>query len=365
MSRVIAAARSGVRAAALASGLAVAMGLAGCSSLTEAGGFYWQAVSGHLDMMRRARPIDSVLADPTTDAALRARLELSREMRAFASRELALPDNGSFTTYADLKRPYVLWNVFATDELSVKLRQWCFPIAGCIGYRGYYALDAARSYAGTLRASGLDVQVGGVPAYSTLGWFDDPLLSTFIRFPEGEVARLIFHELAHQVVYVKGDTTFNESFASAVEEVGMDRWFANRADDEGRRRYQAHRERRAAFTALLLDHKRQLETLYAQPIDDAAKRRGKQAVFESLRAGYEQLKLQWNGFAGYDRWFDEPLTNAHLAAVGAYADLLPAFRALLNETGGQMPAFYSAVRELAALPPQSRQERMKVLSDRP
>ena len=365
MSRASPYARPFVRVAGLACGLAMAIGLAGCASLTEASGFYWQAVSGHLDMIRRARPIETVLADPTTDATLRARLELSREIRAFASRELALPANGSFTTYADLKRPYVLWNVFATDELSVKLRQWCFPVAGCIGYRGYYALDEARSYASQLRASGLDVQVGGVPAYSTLGWFDDPLLSTFIRFPEGEVARLIFHELAHQVVYLKGDTTFNESFASAVEEVGIDRWYAARADDEGLRRYQAHRERRAAFTALLIDHKRQLEALYAKPIDDAEKRRGKQAVFDSLRAGYEQLKVQWGGFAGYDRWFDEPLTNAHLAAVGAYADLLPAFRNLLKEAGGQLPVFYARVRELAALPTESRQQRLQALSARP
>jgi predicted aminopeptidase len=150
-----------------------------------------------------------------------------------------------------------------------------------------------------------------------------------------------------------------------VEEVGIDRWYAARADDEGLRRYRAHRERRAAFTALLIDHKRKLEALYAQPIDDAEKRRGKQAVFDSLRVGYEQLKVQWGGFAGYDRWFDEPLTNAHLAAVGAYADLLPAFRNLLKEAGGQLPVFYARVRELAALPTESRQQRLQALSARP
>lgn len=336
--------------------------LGGCSSMEDGPGFYWQSASGHLDMMRRARPLDEVLADPATTANLRTRLIKAREMRAFASRELALPDNRSFSSYADLGRPFVLWNVFATESLSMQLKSWCFPIAGCIGYRGYYDRDQAMQFAARLRESGLEVHVGGVPAYSTLGWFPDPLLSTFIGYPEGELARLIFHELAHQVVYVKGDTTFNESFASAVEEIGVDRWFAARPDPAALTAYRELAQRRRNFVALLVRHKAMLQAVYATETDEAAKLRGKQAVFEGLRTDYQLLKQTWGGFSGYDRWFSEPLTNAHLAAVGAYNDRLPAFRALFEASGSQMPAFYEAVRALAQLPQAQRDARLDALA---
>ncbi len=327
--------------------LLVALG--GCANLSDGPGYYWQSMIGHLDVMRRAQPLDALIADPSTDAALRARLERAREIRAFASRELALPDNRSYTSYADLHRPYVLWNVFATPELSLKLERWCFPIAGCVSYRGYYERAAAERYAQHLRGRGLEAQVGGVPAYSTLGWFDDPLLSTFLEYPEGELARLVFHELAHQLLYVKGDTPFNESFATAVEEAGVERWFAARQDPQVERAYRQHAQRRREFVALLRRHRAALEALYASPVSDDDKRRGKQAVFDALRADYQVLKGTWGGFSGYDRWFAQPLSNAHLAAVGAYNDLLPSFRALLARSGGDLPRFYGAVRELAAM----------------
>jgi predicted aminopeptidase len=336
--------------------------LAGCSSMEDGPGFYWQSASGHLDMMRRARPLDEVLADPGTSDALRTRLARARDMRAFASRELALPDNRSFSSYADLGRPFVLWNVFATESLSMQLKSWCFPVAGCIGYRGYYDREQAMQFAARLRRSGLEVHVGGVPAYSTLGWFPDPLLSTFIGYSEGELARLIFHELAHQVVYVKGDTTFNESFASAVEEIGVDRWFAARPDPAALTAYRELAQRRRNFVALLVRHKAMLQTVYEQETEDAAKLRGKQAVFDGLRSDYLLLKQTWGGFSGYDRWFTEPLTNAHLAAVGAYNDRLPAFRALFEASGSQMPAFYEAARALGALPPAQRNARLDALA---
>jgi len=351
------------RAAALIGGL-VALGQAAPASaadLAELPGFYWHVVAGHLDVMRRAQPIDALIADPATEAALRERLVRAREIRAFASRELGLPDNRSYTAYADLPRPFVLWNVFATPELSLKLERWCFPVAGCVSYRGYYDRDEAERFASGLRSRGLEAHVGGVPAYSTLGWFDDPLLSTFIRYPEGELARLVFHELAHQAYYLAGDTPFNESFATAVEEIGVERWLAARADPATTRAYREHAQRRREFVALLRRTRDRLQTIYDGPGDADARRAGKAATFEALRTEYAALKASWGGFAGYDRFFAQGPNNAQLAAVGTYNDLLPAFRALLARHDGDLPRFYDAVRALGRLPRAEREARLAEL----
>jgi predicted aminopeptidase len=356
------AARSRLAAAATAAAAAVSAGaLGGCASLADGPGYYWQSVVGHLDVVRRARPVEALLADPATDPALRARLERAREIRAFATRELGLPDNGSYTSYSDVGRPFVLWNVFATPELSLRLERWCFPVAGCVAYRGYYDREAAERFARGLRERGLEAHVGGVPAYSTLGWFDDPLLSTFIQYPEGELARLIFHELAHQLLYVSGDTPFNESFATAVEEAGVERWLAARADPALERAYREHAARRRDFVALLRRHKDRLAEVYDGPGDDDAKRADKRRVLDGLLEEYRQLKDSWGGFAGYDRFFAQRPSNPQLAAVGAYNDLLPAFRALLAQEAGDLRRFYARVRELAALGKAERDERLRAL----
>jgi predicted aminopeptidase len=251
--------------------------------------------------------------------------------------------------------------VFATPELSLRLERWCFPVAGCVAYRGYYDRDAAERFAQGLRARGLEAHVGGVPAYSTLGWFDDPLLSTFIQYPEGELARLIFHELAHQLLYVSGDTPFNESFATAVEEAGVERWLAARADPALERTYREGAMRRREFVALLRRHKDWLNEVFLGPGDDDAKRAGKRRVLDSLQDEYRQLKASWGGFAGYDRFFAQPPSNPQLAAVGAYNDLLPAFRTLLAQESGDLGRFYARVRELAALDKPARDERLRAL----
>ena len=312
--------------------------------------------------MRRARPIDAVIADPATDPTLRARLEMAREIRRFASRELALPDNGSYASYADLQRPFVVWNVFATPELSLQLERWCFPVAGCVSYRGYYSREDADRFADALLARGLEAYVGGVPAYSTLGWFDDPVLSSFVHYPPAELARLVFHELAHQLLYVSGDTPFNESFATAVEEAGVERWLAARGDPALERAYREHAGRRREFIALLRRSKDALQAVYAGAADDDARREGKRRALDAMLDDYAALKASWGGFAGYDRFFAQRPSNPQLAAVGAYNDLLPAFRALLAREGGDLPRFYAAVRELAALPRPQRQERLAALA---
>ncbi len=317
--------------------------LGGCAQL----GYYAQAMQGQMSLMRSAKPIDTWLADPSVEDKLKTRLRLAREIRAFAASELGLPDNGSYKTYADLKRPYVTWNVVATPELSLKPTQWCFPIAGCVDYRGYYSRDAAQAFGDGLRVQGKDVRVSGVPAYSTLGWFNDPMLSTFIEYPEVEIARLIFHELAHQVAYAPGDSQFNEAFATAVEEFGVARWLERHADDAMRERYQQYRQRKEDFLQLLSEHRRQLDVNFARDVPDAEKRTAKRQIFASMKQQYEVLKTdRWQGYAGYDRWFADGISNAHFALSSTYHDLVPAFRGLYAELD-DLPRFYARVKSLA------------------
>lgn len=349
-----------VRVAAALAAVALGALLAGC----EAVGYYAQSISGHLGVMAQATPLSDAIAyaNGSNDKRLADRLALAGRMRDFASRELALPDNGSYRHYANLHRPYVVWSVFATPELSMELHKWCFLVVGCINYRGYYAIEDAHRYAAGLRSQGLETYVAGVPAYSTLGYFDDPLLNTFVYLPEGELARMIFHELAHQVVYVRNDTTFNESFASAVEIAGVERWLAREASADARASYRQYDGRRRQFRAMLLQTRAELDALYRKPIDDEAKRAGKAAIFAALRQRYAALKESWGGYSGYDRWFSQPLTNAHLAAVATYQQWVPAFLALLEQCGGDWKAFYAEAARIGKLKPEQRNARLRALA---
>ena len=326
----------------------------GCSSLR----YYSQAVSGHLDLMRRAAPIEEELARDSLTPALKAKLQVVLRIRDFASRELGLPDNGSYKRYADLGRPFVAWNVFAAPEFAVEPVGYCFPIAGCVGYRGYFAEAGARAESAALRTRGYDVHVGGVPAYSTLGWFDDPVLNTFIHYPEAELARLIFHELAHQQLYVKNDTRFNESFATAVEQEGVARWLAQNGSDADRVAYDRSQRMKREFVALVLKYRKMLEQYYRQDVPLEDKRLGKLQRFAEMEQEYAELKRSWGGFAGYDRWFAGKPNNASLASVSLYTELVPALRALLEKEGGDLARFYAAAKELAGLPKQERDARL-------
>lgn len=329
--------------------------LAGCGHFEwPSPAYYWQSVRGHWAVVRAGRPVDEVLADPATSADLAARLRLAQDIRDFASRALGLPENGSYRRYADLGRPYVLWNVFAAPELSLQLKTWCFPVAGCVPYHGWYAREDAEREARSLREAGWDVQVAGVPAYSTLGWFDDPLLNTFMRLPEGELARLIFHELAHQVVYVPGDGRFNESFATAVEEIGIERWLPSQTPEVAQR-YQRFDARRKDFLALLRRTRAALEQAYGEAGDDAQRRAGKARVLAQLQDDYRALRAAWGGWGGYDGWFASNPGNAHLAAVATYTALVPAFRRLhAQECQGDLGCLFERVKALARLDPGAR-----------
>jgi predicted aminopeptidase len=330
--------------------------LGGCAQI----GYYAQAVHGEMSVLKSAQPIDDVLATPETSDKLKERLNAVKEIRRFAINELRLPDNASYTTYADLKRPYVLWNVIAAPELSLTPKQWCFPVAGCVSYRGYYHEDAAIAFGDELRAEGYDVKIGGVPAYSTLGWFNDPVLSTFIGYSKPELARMIFHELAHQVVYAKGDSQFNESFATAVEEEGVTRWMATFGDDKMKLEYAAQEQREVDFLALLLKYRKKLESNYARTATDDDKRQQKAAIFQALKDEYQSVKAGWGGYTGYDRWFAAPLSNADLALIATYHDFVPAFKVLLQRKK-TFPQFYEAVRALSKLDSGERRRQLAFL----
>jgi predicted aminopeptidase len=324
--------------------------LPGCSTLE----YYWQGIHGELEILRKATPIEQVIARDG-DKEVRAKLERVVAIRDFASRELALPDNGSYRRYTQLDRRFVLWNVFAAPALSLRPRQWCFPVAGCVNYRGYFDEAEARAEAARLAATGDDVSVGGGPAYSTLGYFDDPVLSTFIRYPEAELARLIFHELAHQVAYAKDDSVFNESFAVAVEEEGIKRWLRARNDPSLDAQFASAQRYREAFRAMISSTRQRLSALYGSNLSDEEKRAGKAAAFSAMKAGYEARKAEWGGFGPYDNWFAQGPNNASLTAVGLYGQKVPEFRALLASMGNDLPAFYGRVKTLAALPKGQRE----------
>jgi predicted aminopeptidase len=326
----------------------------GCGSL----GYVAQSVSGHVRLLQATRPVDAWLHDADTPESLRERLRLAERIRNYAVAELKLPDNGSYRRYADLHRAAAVWNVVAAPPLRLKLETWCFPVVGCIGYRGYYDKADAETEATRLRGDGFEVSVYGVPAYSTLGWTNwiggDPLLSTFIRYPEGELARIIFHELAHQVAYASGDTEFNESFATSVERIGVKRWLADRASPAARAEYERFEARRQDFLALTHATRDRLEVLYKSDASDADKREGKAAIMAAMREDYARLKAgPWDGYAGYDHWF-EHANNASLGVLAAYTGLVPAFERLFERDGEDFERFYADVKRLAGLPKDER-----------
>lgn len=350
-----------------AASLVLLVGLSGCADLS----YYWQSASGHVALMQAARPVDEWLADVQTPVKLKARLVLSQKIRNFAVSELKLPDNASYQRYADLHRKSVVWNVVAAPELSLTLKTWCFPVAGCVGYRGYFSEAGAKMEAESLKAQDFDVSVYGVPAYSTLGWSNwaggDPLLNTFISYPEGELARIVFHELAHQVAYAPGDTSFNESFATAVERLGGARWLAAHGTETTKAEYAVFNGRRQQFRALTRATRVRLLDIYksnkALDGDKYASIAMKSVVINDFKAQYEQLKTGWNGFAGYDAWV-KSANNASFGALAAYDDGVPQFEALFAQQGGDWVKFFKTVQKLAKMPKDERDTALKAVSNK-
>lgn len=327
-------------------------GLAGCGTT-----YLLQAARGQWQVMAERRPIERVLSDAGTTETLRAQLESIQQARRFASQELGLPDNRSYTTYAEIGRPYVVWNVVATPEFSIQPLQWCFPVAGCVAYRGYFREAAARRFADRQRASGQDVTVGGVSAYSTLGRFADPVLSSMLRYGADEVIGTLFHELAHQVVYVPGDSAFNEAFAVTVEQEGLGRWLRARGRPAAFADYLQRRSIQLEFVVLTRAARGRLAAVYASPgEDEAARRAAKAQAFAALQAQLRTLqqRLGPKRGAGLSAWLARDLNNADLASVATYWDCVPGFERLLAAEGGDLGAFYAAVRRSARLSPEER-----------
>lgn len=330
--------------------------LHGCTGIS----YYAQSVNGHLTMLSSRQKVETIVEDPSKPAALRAEMALASDIRQYATDELALPDNSSYRSYVDTRRDYVTWAVFAAPEFSMTARTWCFPVFGCVPYRGYFSKDRARDFAAQVAAKGDDIHVSGIIAYSTLGWFSDPLLNTMFRHDETYLAGLVFHELAHQKVYVRNDTGFNEAFATAIETTGVRKWLRDVGDDAALARYEAGLTREADFLDLVAEARKELQAIYASGKGEAAMRAEKAAAIERLRARYRRMRDgRWGGFAGYDSWFEAPINNAKLAASGFYNELVPDFMRLFAACSGDYPKFYDAVRRIGALDRETRRAALK------
>lgn len=326
----------------------------GCQSVY----YYGQAINGQLSILMNRVPIEKILDDPRTSEKLKNRLALILEIREFAKNDLRLPADESYLSYVDLHRPYVVWNVFAAPEFSLTPKTWCYPIVGCVAYRGYFSEEDARQFAGSLKKN-YDVYVGGVTAYSTLGWFDDPVLSTIMHLTETESAALIFHELTHQMLYAPDDTAFNESFATTVEQEGVRRWLAFRRNPDAFDAYLRNFRKHRQFVDLIMKYRRLLESLYQAESPPSAKREQKARLFYRLKQDHDRLKKNWNGSSRYAHWFNQPLNNAQLISVLTYQDLVPAFVKLLEQKQGDLEQFYHECRALAK---KSKAERYKSLN---
>jgi predicted aminopeptidase len=353
--------------------LFVALAMSGCHTLE----FYGQAVKGQYQIFAHQKSIARLLADPNTPRPLKQRFELLNELRGFASNDLRLPTDDHYRKYVDLQRPYVVWNVEAAPEFSMEPKTWWYPLLGSLEYRGYFSKAGATNYANWLRARGYDVSVGGVTAYSTLGWFKDPVLNTFIFEDDAELAEVIFHELAHQRLFARGDTDFNEAFATTVGQEGVRRWLKATRPAEQLDRYVAHLRHSDQFVHLVMKTRASLERLYGDQVSDDGKikprsgispdteqalRTQKAQVLEEMRAEFLRLKTDWNGDADYDGWFKHPVNNAHLNSVAAYYDFVPGFEQLLAENDGDTESFYNAAEQLSKKPKTERHEQLRILA---
>ena len=320
----------------------------------NAGCYLMQTAQGQLSLMSKREPIGRVIDDPSTPPALRAKLQEVTEIRDFASRDLSLPDNGSYRSYADVGRPYVVWNVVAAPEFSLNPRRWCYPIVGCVAYRGYFHETKARSYAAKLRGEGLDVSVGGVAAYSTLGHFSDPILNTMMGWDDVELASIVFHELTHQLLYARNDSSFNEALATTVEEEGVRRWLLHQGRDQDLARHVQERERYLQVIDLMNHAQGELRGVYTSGAAPAPMREQKRAALAALKDSYARLKQGWGGHGPFETWFNHDINNAHLASIATYYNCVPGFERELAAVGGDLNAFYRRARELAKMDQKQR-----------
>lgn len=332
--------------------LLLALLLSGCAELQ----YYGHAVSGQLEVIAKRRPIPDVINDPDTAPEVVAKLNYVERVHDFAINELSLPDSESFRNYSDLERRYVLWNVFATPELSLQTKQWCYPFLGCLGYRSYFDKTYAEAVAMTLQKEGWDVHIAPSPAYSTRGFFSDPVYNPMLRYDDLTLAGILFHEMAHEKIFFKNDSVLNESFAVAVQNEGVKRWLLHENKPDKYADYMAYQKRDRQFVDLLLRYRKKLAIVYKSDQTDMQKRVKKKLLLAELKKAYFSLRKSWDGYAGFDHWFEKPLNNARLAPVGTYNDFVPAFTALLKQQQGMLPAFYDRAAFIAELPASQRRK---------
>lgn len=346
--------------------------VSGCQTI----GYYAQAAKGQYEILAHQKPIDKLIAAPQTPEALRKKLELVEQLRAFAKDQLKLPVDNDYRKYVDVHRPYVVWNVQATPQFSLQPRTWWYPLVGSLEYRGYFSEDGAHHYANSIAKDGEDVYVDGVEAYSTLGWFKDPVLSTFINRSEPELAEVLFHELGHRRVFARGDTDFNEAYATTVGQEGARRWLRATGKTNLLEKYETALDRNDQFVHLIMKTREQLEKVYGDKLDKYGKvtaakkpplppdqmKAEKERVFAELRKNYAELKNRWGGYSGYDEWFDTQLNNAQLNTIANYYDFLPAFQRLLELNGGNMEKFYSQVERLSKMDKDQRHQWLRDLA---
>ena len=335
--------------------LIAAISLSGCSDLS----YYLQCAKGEMEIISSARPIAEVINDPQTTPELRLKLEKIQQMRNFAVTELGLPDNGSYRRYADIGRPYVVWNIVATEEFSLQPKQWCFPIAGCLSYKGYFHQAQAEQLAARLQTENYDVDLYGVQAYSTLNWFDDPVLNTFVASSDARLAGLLFHELAHQLIYIDNDSSFNEAFAMTVQIEGVHRWFQQHAKPEEWHLFLEHQRQSAVFQDFLRTTREQLRTLYQQNLPEKQMRSKKQLLLSKAHEHFAELKESRQLGNGFDRWMSRGLNNARLAGIATYRELVPGFQTMLQQCQGNLGCFYERIRVLSKLSKKERREKLK------
>lgn len=326
----------------------------GCASLA----YYSQAISGHMKLWSKSRPVEQVIDDAETPPEVRRKLKLVQDVRAFARDELGITVGDAYESYVSTGRRYVVWNLFAAPEFSLQMKTFCYPIAGCVNYRGFYQQDDARQAAAAFRRDGYDVYVGGVAAYSTLGWFADPVLDTFLYRNDTRLAALIFHELAHRLVYVGSDTTFNESYATTFERQALKQWLARQGESGSFEAYLVTEDRRQQVIALILRTRTRLSTLYSTDLDADEKRRRKAEIIAAMKQDYEAMRSAWDGDAGFASWMASDVNNAAIGAVGAYNGMVPAFNAILVQNDHQLSAFVEACRRLAELDKTERDRRL-------
>lgn len=326
------------------------LSVSGCTTLS----YYFQAIKGQSELLQKRIPIKTVLIDKKLDNKVRQKLLIVQEARRFAVTALGLPDNNSYRDYADLQRDYVMWSVFITPAFSLKPMQWCYPVVGCISYRNYFSRTDAQLFAGKMQAQGYDVHVANVPAYSTIGWFDDPVTNTMMHWQDYDLVGTLFHELGHQKFYVKSDTVFNESLAKTIEQEGLQRWMQYKSQAGLYERYLRDEKRESAFVGIILQAREKLEKLYQVNNAESQKLSAKLDVFRALRRDYIRLRKQWNGYDAYDQWMLSGMNNAKVQSIATYYDYVPVFKRLLAEQGGNLSRFYTEVKKLTLMSQQKR-----------